>query len=56
MYPGDVDRLSRMSIIEEGQVKTIRMAFLAIIGSHSVNGVSALHSQILKDDLFHDFL
>jgi starch phosphorylase len=55
MYPGDVDRLSRMSIIEEGQVKTIRMAFLAIIGSHSVNGVSALHSQILKDDLFHDF-
>ncbi len=54
-FPGDVDRLRRMSIIEEGQDKKIRMANLAIVGSHSVNGVSALHSQIIRDDLFRDF-
>ena len=54
-YPGDLDRLSRMSIIEEHGGKKIRMAHLAIVGSHSVNGVSALHSQILTDSLFRDF-
>jgi len=54
-YPNDIDRLRRMSIVgEEGQ-KHIRMAHLAIVGSHSVNGVSALHSRILKEELFRDF-
>ncbi|MFH0984052.1 MAG: glycogen/starch/alpha-glucan phosphorylase, partial [Candidatus Omnitrophota bacterium] len=54
-YPGDHDRLARMSLIEEGNPKRIRMAYVAIIGSHSVNGVSELHSQLLKEQLFKDF-
>lgn len=54
-YSGDSDILSRMSIIEEGAVKKVRMAHLAIVGSHAVNGVAALHTQILKDRLFKDF-
>jgi len=54
-FPGDTERLRRMSIVGEDGEKHIRMANLAIVGSHSVNGVSALHSEILKDDLFHDF-
>ena len=54
-FPGDVDRLRRMSIIEEGSPKKVRMAYLAIIGSFSVNGVSALHSELLKSALFRDF-
>jgi len=48
----DESKIYRMAPISEGYV---RMANLAVIGSHSVNGVSALHSEILKDDLFHDF-
>jgi len=54
-WPGDVERLSRMSIIEEGHDKQVRMAYLAIVGSFSVNGVAALHSQLLVDGLFNDF-
>ncbi len=54
-YPGDPDRLGRMSLIEEGNPKKVRMAYLAIIGSHSVNGVSELHSKLLKEQLFKDF-
>ncbi|MCK9614423.1 MAG: glycogen/starch/alpha-glucan phosphorylase [Candidatus Omnitrophica bacterium] len=54
-FPGDMDRLSRMSIIEEGNPKMVRMAYLAIIGSHSINGVSKLHSRLLREDLFKDF-
>ncbi len=54
-YPGDSDRLRRMSLIDEGGGKKIRMAYLAIIGSHSVNGVSELHSTLLKEQLFKDF-
>ncbi len=54
-YPGDTDRLRRMSIIEEGAVRRVRMANLAIVGSHKVNGVAALHSDILKESLFKDF-
>lgn len=54
-YPGDMDRLRRMSVIEEGNPKKIRMAHLAVIGSHSVNGVSALHSELIKTQLFKDF-
>ncbi len=54
-FPGDTARLQRMSIIDDSGEKQVRMAYLAIVASHSVNGVSALHSQILKDDLFRDF-
>ncbi|WP_020558359.1 glycogen/starch/alpha-glucan phosphorylase [Thiofilum flexile] len=54
-WPGDTDRLRRMSIIEEGPVQQVRMAWLAIVGSFSINGVAALHSQLLVDGLFHDF-
>lgn len=54
-FPGDVDRLRRMSLIEEGPEKMVRMAHLAIVGSHSTNGVAALHTQLLKTVLFKDF-
>ncbi len=52
VFNGDWDRVSRMSIFGNGE---IRMANLAIAGSFSINGVSELHSQILKDDTFNDF-
>jgi glycogen phosphorylase len=55
-WPGDVDRQRRMSIIEEGGMRQVRMAWLAIVGSFSVNGVAALHSQLLKEGLFRDFV
>ena len=54
-WPGDVARQRRMSIIEEGHVKYVRMAYLAIVGSFSVNGVAALHSNLLQQGLFKDF-
>ncbi|MDX2505248.1 MAG: glycogen/starch/alpha-glucan family phosphorylase, partial [Gammaproteobacteria bacterium] len=54
-WPGDIDRQQRMSIIEEGHVKQVRMAHLAIVGSFSVNGVAALHSKLLTEGLFRDF-
>lgn len=54
-FPDDKDRLGRMSLIEEGDPKKVRMAFLAAVGSHSVNGVSELHSELLKQQLFKDF-
>ncbi len=54
-WPAATERLTRMSIIEEGHDKQVRMAYLAIVGSFSVNGVAALHSQLLKDGLFNDF-
>ena len=54
-WPGDTDRLRRMSIIEEGPEPMVRMAYLAIVGSFSVNGVAELHSELLVDGLFHDF-
>ena len=54
-FPGDNDRLRRMSIIEEGDVKKVRMGHLAVVGSFSVNGVSELHSDLLKKRLFRDF-
>jgi len=53
--PGDDGLLSRMSIIQEGHERRVRMANLAIVGSHSVNGVAALHTEILKNGLFKDF-
>ena len=54
-WPGDNDRVSRMSLIEEGPEPQVRMAWLAIVGSFSVNGVAALHSNLLKEGLFRDF-
>ncbi|MEN8168071.1 MAG: glycogen/starch/alpha-glucan phosphorylase [Pseudomonadota bacterium] len=54
-WPGDTERMRRMSIIEEGQDPMVRMAYLAIVGSFSVNGVAELHTQLLKDGLFNDF-
>jgi starch phosphorylase len=54
-WPGDMDRQARMSLIEEGYDKQVRMAYLAIVGSFSVNGVAALHSQLLQEGLFRDF-
>jgi glycogen phosphorylase len=54
-WPGDTNRLRRMSLIEEGVQPTVRMAFLAIVGSFSINGVAALHTELLKKGLFHDF-
>ena len=54
-YPGDVDRLRRMSIIDEDGERYVRMAYLSVIGSHSTNGVAALHSELLKSDLLNDF-
>ncbi|TKB28656.1 glycogen/starch/alpha-glucan phosphorylase [Desulfopila sp. IMCC35006] len=54
-YPGNERKLQEFSIIEEGPVKMVRMAYLAIIGSHSVNGVAELHSQLLKERIFPGF-
>ena len=54
-WPGKSEYQSRMSIIEEGHGKQVRMAYLAIVGSFSVNGVAELHSQLLKEGLFNDF-
>jgi len=54
-WPGDIDRQRRMSIIEEGPEKQVRMANLAIVGSHAINGVSRLHSELIKSSLVPDF-
>jgi starch phosphorylase len=54
-WPGDIDRIRRMSLIEEGPDPQVRMAWLAIVGSFSVNGVAALHSKLLTEGLFKDF-
>ncbi len=54
-HPGDEERVQRMSLIEEGPVKKVRMAHLAVVGSHSTNGVAAIHSQLLKTRVLPDF-
>lgn len=54
-YPGRIDLIRSLSLIAEGDEKQVRMAHLAIVGSHTVNGVAELHSQILKNRLFKDF-
>jgi len=54
-WPGDNDRVRRMSLIQEGSEPMIRMAYLAIVGSFSVNGVAELHSRLLREGLFRDF-
>ncbi|KAJ4389705.1 Non-essential glycogen phosphorylase [Gnomoniopsis smithogilvyi] len=55
-HPGDRELLARVSIIEESQPKMIRMAYLAIVGSHKVNGVAELHSDLIKTTIFKDFV
>ncbi|NXF41324.1 PYGL protein, partial [Nyctibius bracteatus] len=55
LFPNDVDRLRRMSLIEEGGTKRINMAHLCIVGSHAVNGVAKIHSEIVKTQVFKDF-
>ena len=54
-HPGDGDRLQRMSLVEETPVRQVRMAHLAIVGSHSTNGVSAIHTELVKTRLVPDF-
>jgi len=55
-FPGDRDMLGRVSIIEESQPKMVRMAYLAIVGSHKVNGVAELHSDLIQTTIFKDFV
>ncbi len=54
-WPGDIGKLAEMSIIEEGAPKMIRMAYLSVVGSHTTNGVAALHTDLLKRYLFKSF-
>jgi starch phosphorylase len=54
-FPGDDNRRTRMSLIEDGSESKVRMANLAIVGSHSTNGVAALHSELLKTTTLRDF-
>jgi starch phosphorylase len=55
-YPGDRDLLARMSLIQEGTPQSVRMAHLAVIGSHKVNGVAKLHSDLVRSVIFPDFV
>jgi starch phosphorylase len=54
-FPGDDARLSRLSLIDETGERYVRMAHLATVGSHHVNGVARLHSDLLKQTVMHDF-
>ncbi len=54
-FPGDNDRLARMSLIDENGLKSVRMANLACVGSHAINGVAALHTELVKKDVLRDF-
>jgi starch phosphorylase len=54
-FPGDEDRIRRMSLIGEDGGKNVRMAHLATVGSHAINGVAALHSELLKESVLKDF-
>jgi len=54
-FPGNVEMLRKLSLIEEGPVKKVRMASLAIIGSHSINGVAELHSFLLRSKIFKEY-
>lgn len=56
MFPKDREMLGRVSIIEESTPQVVRMAYLAIIGSHKVNGVAELHSDLIKATIFKDFV
>jgi starch phosphorylase len=54
-FPGDEGRVARMSIVEAGPVNKVRMAHLAVVGSHSTNGVAAIHSGLLRSVVLRDF-
>jgi starch phosphorylase len=54
-WPGDQGRLARLSLIEEGKSKQVRMAHLSIVGSHAVNGVATVHSELVTKELVPDF-
>ena len=55
LHPGDEARVQRMSLIEEGPVRKVRMAHLAVVGSHSTNGGAAIHSDLLRTHVLRDF-
>ena len=54
-YPGDTGKIQRLSLIEEGGAKQVRMAHLACVGSHAVNGVAAIHTRLLSETVLRDF-
>ena len=54
-FPGDWNRVNRMSLVEESPVKQVRMAHLAVVGTHSTNGVAKIHSELLRTKLLPDF-
>ncbi|OOG23064.1 glycogen phosphorylase [Thioalkalivibrio denitrificans] len=54
-FPGDTEVIKRLSIIDEEHGRQVRMAHLAVVGSHKINGVAALHTKLLESTLFHDF-
>ena len=54
-WPGDAEKKRVLSIIEEGHQQRVRMAHLSVVGGHSVNGVAALHTKLIKSDLFPEF-
>ncbi|HQU17130.1 MAG TPA: glycogen/starch/alpha-glucan phosphorylase [Gammaproteobacteria bacterium] len=54
-WPGDTERMRRMSLVDEGGERSVRMAHLATVGSHRVNGVSRIHTHLMKDTIFSDF-
>ncbi|MFN2308371.1 MAG: glycogen/starch/alpha-glucan phosphorylase [Gammaproteobacteria bacterium] len=55
LHPGDTERARRMSLIDETGARRVRMAHLAVVGSHKVNGVSAIHTDLIRENLFRDF-
>jgi starch phosphorylase len=55
LYPGDEARVQRMSLVENEPVRKVRMAHLAVVGSHSTNGVAAIHSDLLRTRVLCDF-
>ncbi len=54
-YPGDKEKLQKMSLIGEGSERIVRMAHLAFVGSHKVNGVARIHTELMKKTIFSDF-
>src|SRR5437016_11681349 len=53
-FPGDKERIQRVSLVEDGTSKKVRMANLAVVGSHSTNGVAAIHSNLLRETTLKD--
>jgi len=54
-YPGDEQRISRMSLVEDQPARKVRMAHLAVVGTHSTNGVAKIHSDLLRKSVLNDF-